>query len=126
MSNKKPTVYSESDCGKGNSNVTIPIDNPAFVERVKQIFRTVFKYLGYVDIPDKGRYVLVSTLDEDSNTIMIFEVACDEDISELSEYSFGLETDEAVCLDVLKLFCEKYLSKEDGQGAEREQIYGML
>lgn len=126
MSNKKLTENNESNCSNGSNNGNIPIDNPAFVERVKQIFGTVFKYLGYVDLPDKGCYILVSPLCEDSDTIMIFGAACDEDIAELSEYSFGLETDEAVCLDVLKIFCKKYLLKEDGHIAPHEQIYKTL
>lgn len=124
MSNKKPTAADENSCD--GSYGIMPVDNPAFVEKVQQIFGAVFRFLGYVDLPDKGCYVLVSPLDEASETIMIFEAACDEDISELSEYSFGLETDEAVCLDVLKLFYEKYLSKEDGREAERRRIYGTL
>ena len=124
MSNKKTTSVAENSCD--GSYGIMPVDNPAFVEKVQQIFGAVFRFLGYVDLSDKGCYVLVSPLDEASETIMVFDVACDEDISELSEYSFGLETDEVVCVDVLKLFCEKYLSKEDGREAERQQIYGML
>ena len=117
MSNKKTTSVAENSC-VGSYGI-MPVDNPAFVEKVKQIFGAVFRFLGYVELPDKGCYVLVSPLDEDSETIMIFVAACDEDISELSEYLFGLETDEAVCLDVLKLFCEKNLSKADRREAER-------
>ena len=114
MSNKKLTEHNKSDCSNGNSNGIIPIDNPAFVEKVQQIFGAIFGFLGYVDLPDKGCYVLVSPLDEASETIMIFEAACDEDISELSEYSFGLETDETVWLDVMDAFCKKYAPQKNG------------
>lgn len=86
-------------------------DDQQLIDKIMGIWGPDYAFLGYVEIPNTGFYVLLKTTFKKGNAfdcVLILEMDnCDS--SELSEHSFAI-ADESLIPTVFEAFCHKYKS----------------
>lgn len=91
-------------------STTLPSGEAQLAKKIIDIWGSEYQYIGNVEIPDLGLFVLLKTsinkAKQDMSGVMILELDTD-DISKISEYSFAI-VDAEIIPEVFEAYCRKY------------------